>query len=51
MMSFCGSESMKKAGIYKPTDLITFPWENVVIDDLTDEDKLELQEEMKNIML
>lgn len=51
MMSLCGSEAMKKAGIYKPTDLITFPWENVVIDDLTDEEKLELQEEMKNIML
>ena len=35
---------LKKAGIYKPTDLITFPWEKEHVELPSDEEVAEMQQ-------
>lgn len=48
MSAQAGSEALKKAGIYKPTDLIKFPWEKNV-SPVSDEDIADLQAEIDAI--
>lgn len=42
MQAFAGSKSMNEAGIYRPTDLLKFPWE-------TEKGEMMSQEEIKDI--
>lgn len=42
MQAFAGSKSMNEAGIYRPTDLLQFPWE-------TEKGEMMSQEEIKDI--
>ena len=44
MCAFAGSEALQKAGIYKPTDLIPFPWDKAPALPISDADRQELQD-------
>ena len=46
MLAFCGSKSLKEAGIHSPKDLLKFPWEDITIQ-LSKEEQEELQNDMK----
>ena len=48
MASQCGTENLKKSGIHKITDLISFPWEKEPAPQISDEEAKELLEDMKN---
>lgn len=48
MLAQCGSESLKKAGIHNPTDLIKFPWEKERVEPISEEDKQALLNDMQN---
>lgn len=48
MSAQAGSEALRKAGIYKPTDLIKFPWEKNV-SPVSDDDIADLQAELDAI--
>lgn len=45
MLAQCGSENLHKSRIYKPTDLIQFPWEKekVEVPQIIEDDVRELQ--------
>ena len=46
MLSFCGSDALKKSGINGPTDLIKLPWDTVQTEEISQQDIDELQAEM-----
>jgi len=48
MSAQAGTEALKKAGVYKPTDLIKFPWE-ADVSHISDDDIAELQAEAESI--
>ena len=50
MRAQVGDDSLKKAGIHKPTDLLQFPWEKEVKigQSITEEEAAEMQREMEN---
>jgi hypothetical protein len=41
-----GKKGMNEAGLFRPTDLIQFPWEKEASTPLSDEDRQQLQAEM-----
>ena len=45
MLAQCGSENLRKNRIYKPTDLIQFPWEKekVEVQQVSEDDVRELR--------
>ena len=49
MQAQCGSKALNEAGIYKPTDLIKFPWEQEPRTKVTPDDVAQLQAEMAAI--
>ena len=46
MQAFCGGKAMNEAGIYKPTDLIKFPWDTAPVTPLTRDEVKEMQAEI-----
>ena len=46
MSAQVGSKALNEAGIYKPTDLIQFPWDKEPSVPLSDEERDELKAEM-----
>ena len=46
MLSFCGSDALKKSGINGPADLIKLPWDTVQKEEISQHDIDELQAEM-----
>lgn len=46
MIAQCGSENLRKSGIYSPKDLLTFPWEKEKSIPLTHDEIAEMQAEM-----
>ena len=42
MLATCGTKALQESGIYKPTDLIQFPWERSSTGNLTEEDIADL---------
>ena len=46
MAAQVGSKALNEAGIYKPTDLIQFPWDKEPTVPLSDEERDEMQAEM-----
>ena len=46
MSAQVGSKELNEAGIYKPTDLIQFPWDKEPSVPLSDEERDELKAEM-----
>lgn len=46
MQAFCGGKALNEAGIYKPTDLIKFPWDSAPVATITEDEALELQAEI-----
>jgi hypothetical protein len=47
MAAQAGSKALHEAGIYKPTDLIQFPWDEIEQSKpLTDDERTQLQAEM-----
>ena len=49
MQAFCGSKALGEAGIYKPTDLIKFPWDSAPVAPISQEEAADLQAEMAAI--
>ena len=47
MAAYVGSTSLAESGIYKPTDLLQFPWEKEPTQPMSDDEIKEMQEEMK----
>ena len=47
--SFAGSKALSEAGIYKPTDLIKFPWDTAPITHISEQEAADLQAEMAAI--
>ena len=43
MMATCGGKSLQESGIYRPSDLIRFPWDKTGMGNLTDEEIEDLQ--------
>lgn len=51
MCAFAGGENMKKEGIFKPSDLIRFPWDKERLErPLSEEDEQGLIEDMRSFM-
>lgn len=47
MLASCGTDGLNKAGIRRPTDLLTFPWEKEQkFTPLSDADRQQLQDEI-----
>lgn len=49
MQAFCGSDNLKKSGIYNPTDLIRFPWDDDKKPSITESEAAELKAELDAI--
>ena len=49
MCAFVGGDKLAEKGIYKPQDLIKFPWDGEAAPPITDEERKELQDEMAAI--
>lgn len=49
MQAFCGSDNLKKIGIYNPTDLIHFPWESDPEPAITEDEAATLKAELDAI--
>ena len=46
MLSFCGSDALKKSGINGPADLIKLPWDTKMEEQISQQDIDDLQAEM-----
>ena len=46
MQAFCGGKALNEAGIYKPTDLIKFPWDTAPVVPLSQSEVEEMQAEI-----
>ena len=49
MEAQCGTEAMHKSHLFKPDDLLQFPWDKEPQPPITDDAKAELQAEMAAI--
>ena len=46
MQAFCGGKALNEAGIYKPTDLIKFPWDSAPVATITEDEVKDMQAEI-----
>ena len=47
MQAFCGGKALNEAGIYKPTDLIKFPWDTAPVTPLSQSEVEDMQAEIR----
>ena len=47
MQAFCGGKALNEAGIYKPTDLIKFPWDTTPVAPLSQSEVEDMQAEIR----